>query len=73
MTGERSDPRAEVLDAAMRRHQLRGDALVVILHVAQEAHGWLPPEVLGHVARLPAPRERARTLAFPAFPAFDRE
>ncbi len=54
-----ADARREAVDAAMRRHQLRGDALVEVLHVAQEAYGWLPPEVLGHVAttlRLPPAR-----------------
>jgi bidirectional [NiFe] hydrogenase diaphorase subunit len=46
-----SDARREALDATMRRHQLRGDALIEVLHVAQELYGWLAPEVLAHVAR----------------------
>jgi bidirectional [NiFe] hydrogenase diaphorase subunit len=52
------------LDAAMRRHQLRGDALIEVLHAAQEAYGWLPPEVLAHVARsLGLPRSRVQGVA----------
>lgn len=46
-----SDPRREALDAVMQRHQLRGDALIEVLHAAQERYGWLAPEVLDHVAR----------------------
>jgi bidirectional [NiFe] hydrogenase diaphorase subunit len=48
----------------MRRHQLHGDALVEVLHAAQEAYGWLPPEVLAHVARtLALPRSRVQGVA----------
>jgi bidirectional [NiFe] hydrogenase diaphorase subunit len=46
-----ADPRRDALDAAMRRHRLRGEALVEVLHVAQELYGWLAPDVLAHVAR----------------------
>jgi bidirectional [NiFe] hydrogenase diaphorase subunit len=45
------DGRLEVLDAAMRRHQRHGDALLEILHAAQGLYGFLPEEVLVHVAR----------------------
>ena len=58
------DARREALDAAMRGHQLRGDALVEVLHAAQEAYGWLPPEVLAHVARtLRLPPSRVQGVA----------
>ena len=45
------DQRFEVLDAALRRHRHRPDALLEILHVAQQQFGHLPREVLAHVAR----------------------
>lgn len=48
----------------MRRHGLRGDALVEVLHAAQELYGWLPPEVLAHVARaLRLPPSRVQGVA----------
>lgn len=65
LSGARAgDPRREALDAAMRGHQLRGDALVEVLHAAQEAYGWLPPDVLAHVARaLRLPPSRVQGVA----------
>ena len=58
------DARREALDAAMRSHQLRGDALLEVLHAAQESYGWLPPEVLAHVARtLRLPPSRVQGVA----------
>jgi bidirectional [NiFe] hydrogenase diaphorase subunit len=48
----------------MRRHQLRGDALIEVLHAAQDGYGWLPPEVLAHVARtLRVPPSRVQGVA----------
>lgn len=41
----------EAVDAALRRHQHRGDALLEVLHAAQESAGFLSEEVLVHVAR----------------------
>jgi bidirectional [NiFe] hydrogenase diaphorase subunit len=35
----------------MRRHQFRADALLEVLHAAQELFGFLPDPVLAHVAR----------------------
>jgi bidirectional [NiFe] hydrogenase diaphorase subunit len=35
---------------AMKRHQYRPDALIEVLHVAQEVFGYLEEEVLIHVA-----------------------
>jgi bidirectional [NiFe] hydrogenase diaphorase subunit len=40
-----------MLDAAMRRHLGRPDALIEVLHKAQELFDYLPPGVLLHVAR----------------------
>lgn len=58
------DPRRDALDAAMRAHQLRGDALIEVLHTAQELYGWLAPEVLAHVARtLRLPPSRVQGVA----------
>ncbi|MEB3251526.1 MAG: bidirectional hydrogenase complex protein HoxE [Cyanobacteriota bacterium] len=45
-----SDPRHKRLDMAMKRHQYRPDALIEVLHVAQEVFGYLEEEVLTHVA-----------------------
>jgi bidirectional [NiFe] hydrogenase diaphorase subunit len=38
------------LDMTMKRHQYRADALIEVLHVAQELFGCLEEEVLTHVA-----------------------
>lgn len=58
------DPRRDAVEAALRHHQHRGDALVEVLHAAQEAYGWLPPEVLAHVARaLRLPPSRVQGVA----------
>ena len=45
------DARWAALDAAMRRYGYRGDALIEVLHAAQEAFGHLHPEALRYVAR----------------------
>jgi bidirectional [NiFe] hydrogenase diaphorase subunit len=58
------DPRRAALDAALRRHACRGYALVEVLHAAQEAFGWLPPEVLADVGRaLRLPPSRVQGVA----------
>lgn len=44
------DPRLKRLDMAMKRHQYRADALIEVLHVAQEVFGYLEEGVLTHVA-----------------------
>lgn len=48
---EVGDKRLKMLDAAMRRQQFRSDALLEVLHSAQELYGFLSPEVLVHVGR----------------------
>jgi bidirectional [NiFe] hydrogenase diaphorase subunit len=45
------DGRFEALNAALRRHHGRPDALLEILHAAQEIFGYLTRDALLHVAR----------------------
>jgi len=45
------ETRLKLLDAAMKKHQHRADALLEILHTAQEAFGYLQDEMLMHTAR----------------------
>jgi bidirectional [NiFe] hydrogenase diaphorase subunit len=45
------DKRVKMLDAAMRRQQFQPDALLEVLHAAQELYGFLAPEVLLHIGR----------------------
>jgi bidirectional [NiFe] hydrogenase diaphorase subunit len=45
------DDRFGLLDAAVRRHQHRADALLELLHRAQELFGYLPDDVLRFLAR----------------------
>ncbi len=45
------DKRFKVLDITMKRNQYRQDALIEVLHKAQEAFGYLEEDVLLYVAR----------------------
>jgi bidirectional [NiFe] hydrogenase diaphorase subunit len=45
------DKRFKVLDATMKRNQFNQDALIEILHKAQEAFGYLEEDVLLYIAR----------------------
>src|SRR5512142_984571 len=45
------DKRMKMLDAAMRRQQFQPDALLEVLHAAQELYGFLSQEVLAHIGR----------------------
>lgn len=45
------DKRFKVLDMTMKRNQYRQDALIEVLHKAQEAFGYLEEDVLLYVAR----------------------
>ena len=45
------DKRFKVLDATMKRNQFSQDALIEILHKAQEVFGYLEEDVLLYVAR----------------------
>ena len=40
-----------MLDATMKRHQFQPDALIEVLHTAQELFGYLEHDVLLYVAR----------------------
>jgi bidirectional [NiFe] hydrogenase diaphorase subunit len=46
-----TDKRIKILDVAMKRHQFQPDALIEVLHKAQELFGFLDTDVLRHVAR----------------------
>jgi bidirectional [NiFe] hydrogenase diaphorase subunit len=45
------DNRFKYLDRALARHQYRGDALIEILHTAQELFGYLSHELLTYIAQ----------------------
>lgn len=45
------DSRFKSLELAMKRHQYRQDALIEVLHKAQEIFGYLEPDLLYFVAR----------------------
>ncbi len=45
------DKRFKILDVTMKRHQYQPDALIEVLHKAQELFGFLDPGVLHYVAR----------------------
>jgi bidirectional [NiFe] hydrogenase diaphorase subunit len=41
----------KLLDRAMARHQYSGDALIEVLHTAQQLYGYLSPPLLKTIAR----------------------
>jgi bidirectional [NiFe] hydrogenase diaphorase subunit len=45
------DPRFALLDRTLKRFQYQQDALIEVLHVAQEAFGYLEEDLLIYVAR----------------------
>lgn len=45
------DNREKLLERAMSRHQYSGDALIEVLHTAQELFGFLSPPLLKTIAR----------------------
>ena len=45
------DKRFKLLEAAMKKHQFRADALIEVLHAAQQLFGYLEPDLLLFVAR----------------------
>jgi bidirectional [NiFe] hydrogenase diaphorase subunit len=45
------DPRMRMVDRALKRAQNRADALIEVLHVAQESFGYLSNDVMAYVAR----------------------
>lgn len=57
------DPK-KLVDAALRRHQYRQDALIEVLHTAQKAFGYLSRDTLWYVARqLKLPPSRVEGVA----------
>lgn len=49
--GAPKDNRERLLERAMSRHQYSGDALIEVLHTAQELYGFLTPDLLRTIAR----------------------
>src|SRR5262245_41786219 len=45
------DRRFTMLDAAMKRHQFKADALLEVLHAAQQIFGFLRADLLLYIAR----------------------
>jgi bidirectional [NiFe] hydrogenase diaphorase subunit len=45
------DPRMKLVELVMKRMQYQPDALIEVLHTAQESFGYLSQELLQHVAR----------------------
>jgi bidirectional [NiFe] hydrogenase diaphorase subunit len=46
-----ADNRLKTLAATMKRHQYQPDALIEVLHTAQELYGFLDPELLIYIAQ----------------------
>jgi bidirectional [NiFe] hydrogenase diaphorase subunit len=58
------DNRAKFLERAMSRHHYSGDALIEVLHTAQELYGFLTPELLKNIAhKLKLPPSRVLGVA----------
>ena len=51
MTAPVPDDRDKLLERAMARHQNSGDALIEILHAAQQLYGYLSRPILKKIAR----------------------
>ncbi|MEM2929267.1 MAG: NAD(P)H-dependent oxidoreductase subunit E [Thermoproteota archaeon] len=51
-TGLKSDRRLLMLEAAVKQHQYSKDALLEILHTAQELYGYLDKDLLLHISKL---------------------
>jgi bidirectional [NiFe] hydrogenase diaphorase subunit len=50
-TPSSSDPRFELLETTLKRHQYRQDTLIEVLHAAQKLFGFLEPALLHFVAQ----------------------
>jgi bidirectional [NiFe] hydrogenase diaphorase subunit len=46
-----TDNRFKYLDRALAKHQFRGDALIEVLHTAQELFGYLSQDLLTYIAK----------------------
>ncbi len=51
LEGDRCDRRYKTLDITLKRNRYRPDALIEVLHKAQESFGYLEEEVLLYIAR----------------------
>ena len=49
--GQHCDRRYKTLDIALKRSRYQPDALIEVLHKAQDSFGYLEPEVLHYIAR----------------------
>jgi len=49
--GPSGDNRMKMLEATMKRHQYQADALIEVLHTAQELFGYLDTDLLLHIAK----------------------
>jgi bidirectional [NiFe] hydrogenase diaphorase subunit len=45
-----ADKRYKILETAMKRHQYKPEALIEVLHIAQELFGFLENDLLRHIA-----------------------
>lgn len=50
VTPPTDDPRRKLVDQTLKRCQFRPDALIEVLHVAQEAYGFLGVDLLAYLA-----------------------
>jgi bidirectional [NiFe] hydrogenase diaphorase subunit len=58
------DNRFKMLDATMKRHRFAPDALIEVLHTAQEQFGYLEPDLLYYIAHsLKLPPSRVHGVA----------
>lgn len=63
-TTQGSDDRERLLDRTMARHGYGGDALIEVLHAAQQLYGYLSPPLLRRIAhRLKLPPSRVLGVA----------
>lgn len=46
-----TDARIKRINGTMRKYQYRDDALIEILHIVQEAYGYVPLNLMAHIAR----------------------
>ena len=51
VAGDRCDRRYKTLEMALKRNRYQPDALIEVLHKAQESFGYLEEEVLHYIAR----------------------
>jgi bidirectional [NiFe] hydrogenase diaphorase subunit len=47
----KTDPRAKLIAAKLKKENYKPDALIEILHTAQNAYGYLPKEVLTYITK----------------------